>query len=371
MRIPISDLKIGDAVDEVFLIDDVTTLTSQKRVGWKGLKFTIRDAKRSLPAMFSMPDDNAANYAHTWKTARVVGQVKEDKYAGAGALEIKATAIYFEEPSSWDGLEPTCRQHVDDYRMWFTAYISRLEGPLRNLVDAAFYDILDDFTEYPAAAKVHHAHRHGLLQHTVEVAALTDALCDQVIEWGYAINKDLAVAGALLHDIGKVWELSAEDGPVEHTAVGLIGHIVRGCQHVTETAATIPGFPPDLLLELQHCILAHHGKLEFGSPVVPMTDEADIINVTDGLSARLAIRAATREQGMKVIEGSRYIGQVFTGHKVAEKAPALPSRASEPATIADEQPSLFGDLACERAECAPKSATSTEDGDLDDPFASN
>lgn len=135
---------------------------------------------------------------------------------------------------------------------------------------------------WPAAQTVHHAYRSGLLEHVLKLVETTTAMAD-----AYGARRDLLTAGVILHDIGKLQEL-AYDTATQYSVEGnLVGHITLGVMMVRDAAGTIPGFPPELLLELEHLILSHHGSKEFGSPVEPMTVEAFILAACDDLDAKL------------------------------------------------------------------------------------
>jgi 3'-5' exoribonuclease len=135
---------------------------------------------------------------------------------------------------------------------------------------------------WPAARQVHHAYRGGLLEHLLKIMEAAVLLADV-----YGARRDLLIAGALLHDIGKLVELDyriATDYSVEGN---LVGHIVIGAGIVRDTIREIPDFPPELGLEIEHLVLSHHGARDLGSPVVPMTVEAFILAAADDLDAKL------------------------------------------------------------------------------------
>ena len=156
---------------------------------------------------------------------------------------------------------------------------------LRQLLVAFFGDkeFAKKFKEHSAAKRVHHGFLGGLLEHTLNVTKLCDYYCSQ-----YPIlNRDLLITAALCHDIGKVNELS--DFPEnDYTDEGqLIGHIVMGTLMVDEKIRGIQGFPVKLANELKHCILAHHGELEYGSPKKPALIEALALNFADNTDAKM------------------------------------------------------------------------------------
>src|SRR5262249_46901734 len=129
---------------------------------------------------------------------------------------------------------------------------------------------------------VHHAYRAGLLEHILKIMEVGIFLADT-----YGANRDLIVAGALLHDIGKLEELNYQVA-VEYSVEGnLIGHIVMGVGMVRDEIKQIAGFPAELATQVEHLILSHHGARELGSPVVPMTIEAFILAAVDDLDAKL------------------------------------------------------------------------------------
>jgi 3'-5' exoribonuclease len=137
---------------------------------------------------------------------------------------------------------------------------------------------------WPAARRVHHAYRSGLLEHILAIMSVSVFLADH-----YGARRDLLIAGALLHDIGKLQEL-AYDTSTNYTVEGnLVGHIVLGVGMLRDAVRDqpAPGVPAELVTELEHLILSHHGDLEFGSPVKPMTIEAFLLATVDDLDAKL------------------------------------------------------------------------------------
>ena len=140
------------------------------------------------------------------------------------------------------------------------------------------------FVEAPAAKLWHHNYIGGLLEHTLSTAQL----CEMLQQHYPQVNRDILLAGALLHDIGKITELSTQAFINYSTKGRLIGHITMSAQNVTDKIRDISGFPDSLKDQILHCILSHHGQKEFGSPVVPMTLEAVVRNHADELDAKVA-----------------------------------------------------------------------------------
>lgn len=153
---------------------------------------------------------------------------------------------------------------------------------VRELLQRALARYGDRLRIWPAARAVHHAYRGGLLEHVLTVARVGIALACH-----YGADRNLVLAGALLHDIGKLEELEYERVPQYSVAGNLLGHIALGAQLVSRLAAEIKDFPEALLVQIEHLVLSHHGSKEFGSPVEPMTVEAFILAAVDDLDAKI------------------------------------------------------------------------------------
>jgi 3'-5' exoribonuclease len=144
-------------------------------------------------------------------------------------------------------------------------------------------DIAQGLPHAPAAKGIHHAYRGGLAEHILSVMKLAHRIADHYP----MVDRDLLVAGALLHDISKVQELSYERG-FDYTDEGrLVGHLVMTAQKIREKANAIAGFPPLLEQHITHIVLAHHGQLEYGSPKLPQTLEALLVHLIDTMDSRV------------------------------------------------------------------------------------
>jgi len=199
-----------------------------------------------------------------------------------------------------------------------------VENPLlRQLV----LDVLEEYEEplaaYPAAERLHHPVLGGLLEHTWSVTKTCALLAKKYADYYDRINSDLVVAGAILHDIGKVRELQAREGVAEYSVEGqLLGHMLLGRDIVREHAAKLDGFPPALLLALEHIIIAHQGKPEWGSPIIPKSPECLIIHYADDLDAKLnmmmqAIEEDTGDEALTSYSG-KIKRRVFKGAAALE-----------------------------------------------------
>ena len=148
--------------------------------------------------------------------------------------------------------------------------------------------------EWPAAQSIHHAYRGGLLEHVLSMATT-----GQLLARHYGASEDLLVAGAVIHDLGKLQELAYDHGAISYSRDGnLVGHIALGLVMVRETAKGISGFPDDLRAELEHLVVSHHGARDKGSPVEPKSVEAFILAAVDNLDAQLhQVRSALGDSG--------------------------------------------------------------------------
>jgi 3'-5' exoribonuclease len=164
-------------------------------------------------------------------------------------------------------------------------------APLKALLTRIVSCYEERLRVWPAAQVVHHAYRGGYLEHALKIAAVARALAT-----AYDANTDIVAAGAILHDIGKLQELSY-DGATNYSRQGrLVGHITLGVLMVREASASIADFPPELLTEVEHLIVSHHGSKDLGSPIEPMTVEAFILAMADNLDATIhQVRQATSE----------------------------------------------------------------------------
>jgi 3'-5' exoribonuclease len=185
---------------------------------------------------------------------------------------------------------------------------TQIRVPLKHLVLSLLDRHREEFMVCPAARLYHHPYVGGLLEHTWFVARHTLASLAIYPD----LNQDLALAGAILHDLGKIKEIANPPAP-ELTASGqLLGHIVLGWDMVRTEAQNLNFPDPTLLLQLEHIILAHHGSLEFGSPILPKTREALLVNFLDDLDAKLKMMS-------QHLESDTGAGEFTSYHRVLQR----------------------------------------------------
>jgi 3'-5' exoribonuclease len=178
---------------------------------------------------------------------------------------------------------PTSPRPLDEMWAELGARVAAVSDPhVRRLLEAIVARHGDRLRVWPAALVVHHAYRGGLLEHVLQMMTVLDALAGI-----YDARKDLLMAGALLHDIGKLEELSYGVSTDYSVEGNLVGHISIGLGMVRDAIREIPDFPDELRVEIEHLILSHHGARELGSPVEPMTVEAFLLARADDLDATI------------------------------------------------------------------------------------
>lgn len=246
-------------------------------------------------------------------------------------------------------LIPSTPEDVDDlWRRLGALYPGSIEHPLlRRLAEEALAVHGGELREHPAAKTMHHAYLGGLLEHTVSMAELAVQVAGHYPE----LDRDLLLVAVLFHDLGKLRELGAMPANDYTLAGRLVGHVVIGRDLLKERCAAIPDFPRDLELHLEHLVLSHQGRREFGAPVEPMTLEALVLHFIDDLDSKInQFRNQRRRSPLEIqfLKGlGRYvylpIGAEPVGGVLAEPGPEPgPDEAEGPGEEgADEEPALF------------------------------
>ncbi|UCE05286.1 MAG: HD domain-containing protein [bacterium] len=196
---------------------------------------------------------------------------------------------------------PTTSKNIQDMYANLKSHISDITNPsLQKLIKLYLTDkdFVNRFCKAPGGKLWHHAYLGGLLEHTLSVIIISKFF---IQHYQSSVNADILLCAAFLHDIGKIEEFSTQ-GFIDYSTPGrLLGHITLGANMVMEKISQIPNFPERLKQQLIHCMLSHHGQKEKGSPVVPMTLEALILNFADDLDSTVAafqrIMAKEKEPG--------------------------------------------------------------------------
>lgn len=221
-----------------------------------------------------------------------------------GSRQVNVSRLRRAQESEYEPKEyiPASKYDIDAmYQSLLKLVDSITEPHLKQLTQMYFVEdkeFIAEFKNHSAAKSVHHGFVGGLLQHTLAVASLCDFMGKQYP----MLDRDLLVCAAIFHDVGKVTEISKF--PMnDYTDEGqLLGHIFLGAELVGRAAEKIAGFPPVLLSELKHCILSHHGELEYGSPKKPAIAEAIALSYADITDARLETAAEVYEKAEPTTE---------------------------------------------------------------------
>ncbi|HEV2961806.1 MAG TPA: HD domain-containing protein [Candidatus Angelobacter sp.] len=224
-----------------------------------------------------------------------------NKFNGRFQLTIHKVRCMADSEIDFDDYLPRTTKNIDELWRTMAEYVENFHNPhLKALVQAFIADpqIERAYKNAPAAKTLHHAYIGGLLDHVVSLFRLCDLTCRNYPEM---IDRDLLMTGAFLHDIGKVHELSFARSFAYTTRGQLLGHMIIELEMLQEKIAKVPGFPAEYKTLLEHLIISHHGKYEFGSPKMPMFPEALMLHYLDDLDSKMeAMRAHfEREPGME------------------------------------------------------------------------
>ena len=278
----IEELREGERIGEVYLCKHKQTATTKAGKPYDSLilqdKTGTVDAKIWDVGSSGIEEFDKLDYIY------VVGDVTS--FLGALQLNVKRVKKMSETDVNPSDYLPVSEYNIEEMYQKLLAYIAQMKHPyLKQLAESFFADadFAKRFQFHSAAKSVHHGFVGGLLEHTLHVTQI----CDFFSKLYPMLNRDLLLTAAMFHDIGKLTELSTFPAN-DYTDDGqLLGHIYIGARCMENAAAQIPNFPPKLKNELVHCILAHHGKMEFGSPKVPAIMEAMALHMADNADAKL------------------------------------------------------------------------------------
>jgi 3'-5' exoribonuclease len=298
----LKDIKQGEKVSSSFLVAEKNMAFSQK--GSPYLTVRLKDKSGELDGKVW---DNAVEFDRQFKKGDIIA-IEGRAASYKNSIQISIVGIRKCKP---EDIEPTdyLPGAKGDVNAMFAELLTYVESvsnkKLQDLLYAFFKEekTAELFKRAPAAKGFHHIYLGGLLEHTLSAVRLLDKIAEHYPD----LNRDMLIAGGLLHDIGKIYEFSY-DQLIEYSDEGrLIGHIVMGVEMIDKKIAALPDFPPQLALELRHIILSHHGEFEFGSPKRPKTMEALAVHYMDDLDAKLnAFQAFIADAGNADSEWTTY-----------------------------------------------------------------
>jgi 3'-5' exoribonuclease len=279
----IKDLKPGDRVADIYMCKHKQSATTKN--GKEYYSVTLQDKTGTVDAKIWEPGSAGIEEFDDQDCIDVFGEVTS--FNGVTQVTIKRARKCAEGEYTLADYLPVSGKDNDAMYKELLAIIGSIENPyLKKLLEEFFVndaDFIEKFRKSSAAKTVHHGFIGGLLEHTLSVTRL----CNYMAGAYPMLKRDLLLTAAICHDIGKTKELSLF--PVnDYTDEGqFLGHIVMGCEMVGEKTRLIEGFPELLKLELQHCIAAHHGEYEYGSPKKPAIMEAVALNLADNTDAKM------------------------------------------------------------------------------------
>ncbi|EIJ82419.1 3'-5' exoribonuclease YhaM [Bacillus methanolicus] len=271
---------VGEQIELFLLIKNATKGIASN--GKPFLTLILQDQSGEIEAkLWDASNDDEKNYAPQ-KIVKVLGDIQN--YRGRNQLRIRhIRPASPEDPVNLSDFLETAPVSQDEMISKITQFIFEMKNPnIQRITRHLLKKHQESFLEYPAATKNHHEFVSGLAYHVTSMLDLSKAIADLYP----SLDKDLLYAGVILHDLGKVIELS---GPVStsYTVVGnLLGHITIMVNEIGKAADEL-GISGEEVLMLQHLVLSHHGKAEWGSPKPPLIKEAEILHLIDNLDAKM------------------------------------------------------------------------------------
>ena len=271
-------LRDGEKVQEIYLCKRKTSAMTKNGKEYENL--ILQDKTGQIDDKIWDPNSMGIGDFDELDYVQITGDIV--LFNGQKQLNISRTIKVDENDVDKSEYLPSTDKDIDEMMKELISIIDSVKNKYykRVLENDIF---VESFKVHSAAKSVHHGFIGGLLEHTLSVTKL----CDFYTTAYPILNRDLLLTSAILHDIGKVYELS-EFPQNDYTDAGqLLGHIVMGSEIVSDIIKTIPDFPKKQERELKHCILAHHGELEYGSPKKPALIEAIALNFADNTDAKL------------------------------------------------------------------------------------
>jgi len=278
----VSHLKSGSSIEESYAVRSKEV--RQRRGGGPYLALTLGDRTGEVAALVWDNVDRISKVCEPGRVVQLRGQVQ--RYNQRLQVVVRQA-----EPLPLDEVDASLyvrSSEVDPELLWqrlMTLVDEMGDQHLKQLLFRIFSDpeVADVFKTAPAARGMHHAFRSGLLEHTVSMAVAARELAKH-----YRLHEDMVVAGALLHDLGKIWELEL-DSSISYTDDGrLIGHLSMEVLFVDRAIRELATFPAEHRRRLLHILLSHHGRYEYGSPRRPKTPEALLVHMIDNLDSKMA-----------------------------------------------------------------------------------
>ena len=279
----IKDYKEGDRVFDIYLCKHKTNAITKNGKAYETA--LLQDKTGTIEAKIWDPNSMGIVDFDDLSYVEVYGDITS--FQGAMQINVKRTRVA--QPGEYDPKNylPVSAYDLDEMYAEIVKFIGSITNPYLNKLCNMFF-VEDEafkkaFVNSSAAKTVHHGFIGGLMEHTLSVTKLCDFYCTRYRK----LNRDLLITAALCHDIGKTRELSSFPENDYTDEGNFLGHIVMGTEMIGEKIREIDGFPERLAFELKHCIISHHGELEYGSPKKPAIIEAVALNFADNTDAKM------------------------------------------------------------------------------------
>ena len=279
----IKELFEGCRVSGVYLCKHKQSAVTKNGKAYENV--ILQDKTGTIDAKIWDPNSNGIDDFDSLDYIEIMGDV--NSFAGALQISIKRVRVAMEDEYDPADYLPVSKYNIEEMYGKLIEMIDTVKNPyLHRILEMFFKEnerFIKRFKMNSAAKSVHHGFVGGLLQHTLTVARLCEVYCKMYP----VLNHDLLITAAICHDIGKTQEISTFPEN-DYTDDGqLLGHIMIGAEMIHDASRKIDGFPAKLESELKHCILAHHGELEYGSPKKPALVEAVALNMADNTDAKM------------------------------------------------------------------------------------
>ncbi len=290
----IANLREGDRLNDIYLCKHRQSAVTKNGKAYENV--ILQDKTGTIDAKIWDPNSNGIDDFDTMDYIDVVGDVNNFQ----GSLQVSIKRVRRVSEGEYDPADylPVSEKNVDDMFTELLGILGTIKNTYLKQLNDMYFGKNESFQKafkfHSAAKAVHHGFVGGLLEHTLSVVKMCDYYCSCYPE----LNRDLLLTAAAFHDVGKLKEISTFPEN-DYTDDGqLLGHIYMGAELVRASIRRIPDFPKKLNSELCHCILAHHGELEYGSPKKPALMEAMALNMADNTDAKMeSFREALKSAG--------------------------------------------------------------------------
>ena len=299
---PLAQYEVGEQLDAFLLVKESIASVTQK--GQPYMTLFLQDKTAQIEAkLWNTTEEQEEMYA-AGKIVHVGGEVHD--YRGRTQLRVKMIRPANEDdPIQLADLVPAAARPKEELLQEVWTYIDAMENEtIRRVTEQIVRTHEEEFQVFPAAKNNHHNYVSGLIDHVTSMLRLAKAIADLYP----VLNRDLLYAGVILHDIGKVVELS---GPIATTYTvkgNLLGHITLMVSEIEEVARSLGVEDTEEVMLMQHMVLSHHGKEEWGSPKRPMIQEAEMLHYIDNIDAKM--QTLTRE--LEYVEPGEFTKRLFS-----------------------------------------------------------